>query len=128
LRMTDYRLIFEPEERTPSHVRLMINSGLFEIPLLAMSKFKTSIKNNNTEHFYLHIVCKDVRTFVFKIATDAQTTVRVGVFACGGGVRVVLAIVLFGHCRHYFTTTVCSTAWLFSQPLFANHFLLTTSC
>ena len=84
LRMTDYRLIFEPEERTPSHVRLMINSGLFEIPLLAMSKFKTSIKNNNTEHFYLHIVCKDVRTFVFKIATDAQTTVRVVCLWCVG--------------------------------------------
>ena len=78
LRMTDYRLIFEPEEQTPSHVRLLMSSGLFVIPLFAMSKFKTSIKNNNTEHFYLHIVCKDVRTFVFKIATDAQTTVRMG--------------------------------------------------
>jgi hypothetical protein len=49
-------------------------------------------------------------------------------FACGGGVRVVLAIVLFGHCRHCFTKTVFSTAWLFSQPLLANHFLLTISC
>ena len=106
--MTDYRLIFEPEEQTPSHVRLLMSSGLFVIPLFAMSKFKTSIKNNNTEHFYLHIVCKDVRTFVFKIATDAQTTVRMGATVLGA-CRCVLDHCCH-HCCHHSTTTVSTTA------------------
>ena len=74
LRITDYRLIFEPEDQTTSQARSLMSSGLFIIPLFAMLKFKTSIKNNNTNNFFLNVVCKDVRSLVFDIATEPQIT------------------------------------------------------
>jgi hypothetical protein len=73
-KMTDYRFIFEPKDQTTVRSKTLMNSGLFIVPYFTITKFKTFIKNNDTNKFYLNIICKDVRALTFEMKTEQTIT------------------------------------------------------